>query len=53
MQYLTTANGEMTTLLTQKAESEEGVLPDCQAEQLKVLEAIKYDFEFFTRAIIR
>lgn len=41
MQYLTTANGEMTTLLTQKAESENGVLPDCQAEQLKVLEAIK------------
>jgi len=41
MQYLTTANGEMTTLLTQKAESEEGVLPDCEAEQLKVLEAIK------------
>ena len=53
MQYLTTANGEMTTLLTQKAESEEGVLPNCQAEQLKVLEAIKYDFEFLIRAKIR
>ena len=41
MQYLTTANGEMTTLLTQKAESEDGTLPLCEAEKLKVLEAIK------------
>ena len=41
MQYLTTANGEMTTLLTQKAESEDGQLPECEAEKLKVLEAIK------------
>ena len=41
MTYLANANKEMTELLTQKAESEEGELPICEAEKLKVLEAIK------------
>ncbi len=41
MQFLTASNEEMTTLLTEKAESEDGTLPQCQSEQLEVLESIK------------
>ena len=41
MQYLTASNEEMTALLTQKAESENGTLPICEAEKLEVLEHIK------------
>ena len=41
MQYLTKANTEMTDLLKQKAESEDGTLEDCEAEKLEVLIAVK------------
>lgn len=42
MQYLTKANTEMTALLKQKAESEDGAtLEDCGREELEVLEAVK------------
>lgn len=42
MQYLTRANTEMTALLTQKAESENGAtLEDCPREELEVLKAVK------------
>lgn len=41
MQYLTEANKEMTDLLTEKANSENGTLPTCESEQLKVLDSIK------------
>jgi len=42
MQYLTKANTEMTDLLKQKAESEDGAtLEDCGREELEVLEAVK------------
>merc|ERR1740129_1294471 len=41
MQYLTKANTEMTDLLKQKAESEDGTLEDCEGEKLEVLIAVK------------
>merc|ERR1712172_396108 len=42
MQYLTKANTEMTDLLRQKAESEDGAtLEDCGREELEVLDAVK------------
>ena len=42
MQYLTKANTEMTDLLKQKAESEDGAtLEGCEAEKLEVLIAVK------------
>jgi len=42
MQYLTKANTEMTDLLKQKAESEDGAtLEDCGTEELEVLKAVK------------
>lgn len=42
MQYLTKANTEMTDLLKQKAESEDGAtLEVCGTEELEVLEAVK------------
>ena len=42
MQYLTKANTEMTDLLKQKAESEDGAtLEACGTEELEVLEAVK------------
>lgn len=41
MQFLTASNEEMTALLTQKAESEDGTLEQCDTEKLEVLEHIK------------
>jgi hypothetical protein len=41
MQYLTSANEEMTKLLTDKANSENGTLEACEMEKLEVLESIK------------
>ena len=42
MTYLTKANKDMTDLLKQMAESEDGnTLEDCEREQLEVLEKVK------------
>ena len=42
MQYLTKANTDMTDLLKQKAESEDGAtLEDCEGEKLEVFKNVK------------
>jgi len=39
--YLTSLNGEMTTLLTTKIESENGTLEQCDSETLEVINSVK------------